>query len=357
MDRTLLHKVRQFLTYYMTFSVDTYADICSLWAIGSHVFKSFDAFPYMVITAATKRSGKTRLAELLAMVSYNPQFFAAMTPSAMFHIIGDGATIFFDEAEELSSEAAGVMRSVLNVGYRRGQTVPRMAGNEVVKYEVYSPKAFILIGDVHDTLRDRSIVIEMIRTTPPNIFRFTEAEEMAKQAMSGFDSKALATWCDNGARKIDPYSFLEGREAEIWTPILALAEYFKLDINRIAAAAADMASLKASTDAKRFAALRQSAEKKASQDGFNTQAMKDLAFVLNRDGVKAIHTETAIQAMKAIPTSPWRTYKGDGLSAVMLSDLVSPFGVVSKNIRIGSLVKRGFNRDNVIAGLAKMEKN
>ena len=81
MNRTLFHRVRQFLTHYMTFSVDSYADICSLWAIGSHCFKSFDAYPYLVITAATKRSGKTRLAELLAMVSYNAKSFAAMTPS------------------------------------------------------------------------------------------------------------------------------------------------------------------------------------------------------------------------------------------------------------------------------------
>lgn len=352
MDRTLFHKIRQFLTHYMTFPVDTYADICSLWAIGTHVFRSFDAYPYLVITAATKRSGKTRLAELLAMVSYTPKAFAAMTPSTMFHAIGEGATIFFDEAEELSSESAGVMRSVLNVGYRRGQTVPRMAGSEVQEFNVYCPKAFILIGDVHDTLRDRSIVVEMVRTTPPNIFRFMEASERAKAAIEGFDVETLQAWCDNGNTKIDPYSFLEGREAEIWTPILALAEFYRVDLNRISGCAADMASIKASTDSKRFTALRQSAEKKASQDSFNTQAIKDLAAVI--EGHKAIHTETAIEKMKAIPTSPWRTYKGDGLSAVMLSDLVSPFGVTSRNIRIGSSVKRGFDAKNVTAGLAKM---
>ena len=35
-------------------------------------------------------------------------------------------------------------------------------------YPVYWPKAFSLIGDLVDTLRDRSIVIPLKRATPPN---------------------------------------------------------------------------------------------------------------------------------------------------------------------------------------------
>src|SRR5207247_3545549 len=52
-----------------------------------------------------------------------------------------------------------LFRSVLNGGYRKGATVTRRG----LTYAVYSPKVFILIGDVFDTLRDRSIVIEMWR--------------------------------------------------------------------------------------------------------------------------------------------------------------------------------------------------
>ena len=130
--QTILEKMEVFITDYVSFESDATALPVALWAIGTHVFDMFDAYPYMVITSATKRSGKTRLSELVGFLSKNPQPFSAMTPSTLFRVIEERKpTVIFDEAEVLSSESASTMRAVLNVGYRKGQTIPRTEGRTV----------------------------------------------------------------------------------------------------------------------------------------------------------------------------------------------------------------------------------
>ncbi len=96
-----------------------------------------------------------------------------ISPAALYRTISaDKPTLLIDEAEMFSS-AKSEFRSLLNSGYRRGQTVKRHDGD----YETYCPKAFALIGDVHDTLRDRSIVIEMMRCEPARRFVYAAAKE------------------------------------------------------------------------------------------------------------------------------------------------------------------------------------
>src|SRR5262249_11360935 len=45
---------------------------CTLWAIGTYMYKSFEVFPYLAITGPAKRCGKTRLTEVLEIISANP---------------------------------------------------------------------------------------------------------------------------------------------------------------------------------------------------------------------------------------------------------------------------------------------
>src|SRR5688572_28680121 len=115
--------IREFLKTYINFPNPVYADICALWALGTHVFDRFDTFGYMVITASVRRAGKTTLAELVSFVSASPAFGTSMTASIMRRLIAKGSTMFFDEAESLNSEAASAQREYLNAGNRRGGMV------------------------------------------------------------------------------------------------------------------------------------------------------------------------------------------------------------------------------------------
>lgn len=46
--------------------------VVTLWAICTYLYEDFDAFPYLALVSPTKRCGKTRLAELLAKISWTP---------------------------------------------------------------------------------------------------------------------------------------------------------------------------------------------------------------------------------------------------------------------------------------------
>lgn len=145
---TLISQLESYIRSYVTLAENCYALVIALWLVATHAWPAFDAFPYLVVTSATKRSGKTRLLELLSFVASNSRLVAHISPAALYRTIdAEKPTLLVDEAEMFSS-AKSEYRSLLNTGYRRGQTVKRQDGD----YETYCPKAFALIGDVHDIL-------------------------------------------------------------------------------------------------------------------------------------------------------------------------------------------------------------
>lgn len=359
--------VRDTLTAHLSFTHPLHADLGALWAIGTHAYTAFDAYPYLVITAATKRAGKSIFAEVLSFASRQGAMGTSMSASVLRRLVSKGATLFFDEAESLNSEAASTVREFLNVGYRAGQKVYMPSPDnpdDVIAYDAYSPKAFCLIGDVNDTLRDRSIVIEMQRGTPGTIYRrrVVEAELLALTA--GFRARvdedgaaltvALLQAIDD-AGIFDAYDVLSDREAEIWTPIFTLARllcpHAMRDLIRLAV---DLSALKQTTDKKRFSAIRKNEEEKVANAAFAERAMRDLhAVFVAYPKATRMFTEDILDAMKGIDVAPWRTYKGTGLTGHALADLVNTF-CASRSIKSGGKVKRGYQRADVDAGFKKL---
>lgn len=348
----LFARMEAFLSSYMSFPDPAWSTILTLWAIGTWTYQVFDAFPYLVITAATKQAGKTRLMELLSMVSSNPHNFSALTPAVLFRLLGDandkgdGATVFFDEAETLASEAASTMRAVLNVGYRRGQTIPRIVKGEVVAFNVYAPKVFVLIGDVYDTLRDRSIVVTLSRGKAAKTFQWVEAQHEAAQLTDALRKLGPRYKGD----LVEPTAFVGGREAEIWTPLFSLAsEWCPSRMDLLTAASADLAAQK--TAPKRRYSEQASSEDDTQETSYAERALADMAGILkeSRFGLSV----DMVASMRAIPDAPWRKYRGEGLSPQLLSGLLSRFGVAPKQFYAGKTPKgndaskRGYAREDV----------
>jgi hypothetical protein len=371
-------RIRDFLISYVVFPDPVLADVCALWAMGTHCYQRFDSFGYLVITASVKRAGKTVLAECLSMVSHDAFMGTGISPSVIRDYIAQGKSVFFDESELLNSEGASQMRAYLNIGYRYGQTIPvRVGVDEIRKMPAYGPKCFVLIGDVNDTLRDRSIVIELRPSTdPPNIYRYRTAKMTADLIQGKTDD-------DNGdsdlTRAIDAtyrgeiidafdVPILRNREGEIWSVIFSLANAFCPErLDAIKACAVNLATTKMTTEKRRFSEIRDTEEGKRTDDTFTKWALQDLASVF-KHGERKLYSADAIERMKAIPTSPWRAFRGpDGLTQQMLSDLLSSLGVNTKDVKTyerdkhgkiikpyRQVVKRGFQLDDVKAGLARM---
>lgn len=361
----IVKQIENYISRFVSFTDEGYTFPIALWTIGTHLFESFDAFAYVTITSDTKRSGKTRLAEMVSFLCWRPKQFGAMTPATLFHTIdAEKPTIFFDEAEVLSSESANTMRAVLNMGYRRGQAVPRKVAeyynpetqtmSQVKDFVVYCPKVFILIGDVMDTLRDRSIVIRMKRGEPKERFTFelakTEALPIVDQIKNQTDS--IRSRVKEAFLSFNGVEFLTDRDEEIWTPLFILCSVLCPErIAELSRIAVDMATEK--TQEKREYVNLQGQEKKAEDDEYAKKLLADLHAVIN--GEKWIRTSDALDKLKALPTSPWRKFRGDGLTAMDMGFMLSRFGVSPQNIRPpkSRQVFKGYKREQVADALKK----
>ena len=348
---TVIDSLEAFFAKYITWADTSYSLALALWTIGTYLYPDFDAFPYLVITSATKRSGKTRLAELLAFVANNPLSFGAITPAGLFHSIMQGkVTIFCDEAEVLSQEGATTLRAVLNMGYRKGQAVPRIVNGSVQQFPTYCPKVFILIGDVNDTLTDRSIVVRMKRARAPRRFLY-ETARAEGDAIRSLIKQALDEW-GTGAAVLDSYRehtglpFITDRDEELWTSLFAVAaEFCPHRIAELQKAAVDIATEK-TAEARRYINL-QGAERNAEDDEYATMLVKDVHACLGLNKHRHMSTKDLLEALYEMPTSPWRKFRGPGLSVRNLADMLSRFGVSPRLVRIGEDVKRGYRLSDV----------
>lgn len=323
-----------YLSSYMSFGDTQYPFVLSLWAMATYLWPSFDAFPYMVITSATKRSGKTRLSELLSFAASNARNFAGMTAATLFRSIKDeNPTIFIDEAETLSSESADTMRSVLNVGYRKGQTIPRMGKAGVEQWPAYCPKVFILIGDVFDTLRDRSIIITMRRGDAPKRFLYEIAKAEGEEIGQRFQSIASETQgsiFDAYMTASNGLPFLQDRDEEIWMPLFAIAQIVCPNrLEELTRAAVDLATMK-TADARRHTEIEmRDADREARDTEYGERLLHDMSACYHKNA-KFMFTATLITKLYEMPTGPWRKFRGEGLSAIDMSNLLSRFGVQPK---------------------------
>lgn len=162
-----LDTIEAYLRSYLSFSNDQPFLPLALFVLLQHCWgECFDEVPYLLISAATQGSGKTRVLELLLFLAGAEKAILLdgdITRAALYTEIETMArVILIDEAEKLQSPSSP-FRPILNSGYRRGATVLRKNGGKNEEFSIFCPKAMAQIGDVYSSLRDRCITIEMRR--------------------------------------------------------------------------------------------------------------------------------------------------------------------------------------------------
>lgn len=354
----ILTRVEDYLSQYVSFTNPDYAFVAALWAAHTHVWPHFDATPYLVVTSATKQSGKTLFGvDLMSFVDANAVNLGGMTPAVAFRTIdAEHPTLHVDEAETLNSEAASDLRAAMNMGYKKGARFRRIEGRTPREYDVFCPKVFVLIGDVYDTLHDRSIIIRMVRGKPAKRFVRSIAQPegnslRAELSETMKDHEALVTKLYTEHKGLD---FLSSRDEEIWLPLFVVCEALAPQfLPRLLKVAVDMAAEK-STIARRsyIKLLGEGVEEKALDDQYSQRLVADLLEAMN--GHKHVYTADALDRLKALPTAPWRAYRGEGLQDRELARMLSRHGVEPKLLREGKKVARGYKRADVEKALKEL---
>ncbi|HXY11265.1 MAG TPA: hypothetical protein VEI52_25755 [Terriglobales bacterium] len=131
--------------------------VMALWVVHTHCIEAFDRTPYLHISSAEKRSGKTLLLEVLALLVHKPWLTSNASTAALVRKIGTSKpTVLIDEADTFvqgTSERAELLRGILNAGYARGGTYSRVStSGNVVDIKVFGPKAFAGLQSQPDTV-------------------------------------------------------------------------------------------------------------------------------------------------------------------------------------------------------------
>lgn len=152
MSALILDDAARFIRRFVI-ATDAQADTLALWVAHTHAIEAVDTTPYLAVTSPEKRSGKTRLLEVLELIVHDPLPAANTSDAALFRSVS--------KKDDL--------RGLLNAGFRRGAVVRRMGGAKnttLETFQVFCPKAFAGIGNcLPDTILDRSISIELQRKT------------------------------------------------------------------------------------------------------------------------------------------------------------------------------------------------
>jgi hypothetical protein len=325
----LLRDVEQLVRRFLILPEKAYLPL-ALWIIATYAAIIFYVFPYLGITSPTKRCGKTRVLEICGVLCANALQITSPTAATLFRLMATMPTLLVDEVEALKaknlSEVNQTVLSILNVGYKKGATVPRCEPpkNEVRHFPVYGPKALAAIGTLPGTVADRSISIPIQRRIKAqNVDRFSE-QRTPKEAEP--IKKRMANWVKSQRKNIQKtyeglpdLEFLSDRDAELWTPLFAIC----------AVAAPE-----------RVAELKQCAEvltkTKADDDVADSLPLKLLADVRSvwPEGEEKMLTETLLSGLKAIAESPWNE-RDHELNPTRLAAILRPFGVQPRQVGAG----------------------
>lgn len=332
-------------------SPDEQIPFVALWVLHTYVFGLFDTTPYLDVTSATKRAGKTRLLELLALLVARPWSVVEASEAVLFRKVDrDRPTLLVDEVDATFGKDSKVtegLRAIYNAGYRIGATVPRCVGNDHAPkdFAVYCPKCFSGLEGLPDTVRDRSGRIGLRRRArhEPKPERFRLSRVRAELEPLAASLRRWGAEAEEHLRDADPHlpDTLSDRAQDGCEVLAAIAELAG-DPWPKRAAQAFLAVMGEEDDADPGVLLLTHV-----RDAFDTKGQA--AF----DGSVRVTTAALLDALvNRGDESPWAGWWSKSLDdgntrkpAMRLAQLLRPFGVHSKDVKFpGGAVVKGYER-------------
>ena len=149
-------------------------DATALWTVFSHTHDLRDFAPLLITRSAVKRSGKSRLAEVMERLAPRPLYIAGLIALPVERVIQDHRpTLLIDEADRLRKGDAALAQRIdaqFNRSFSRrtarvGKNVPLPGGGGYVPrlFSTWAPTLIAGIGKQADTAEDRAVIIALKR--------------------------------------------------------------------------------------------------------------------------------------------------------------------------------------------------
>jgi hypothetical protein len=369
----------KFIDSYFFFEDPRMVSVCVLWCIATWFVPCFDTFGILTIWATLKRCGKSSLMKALAFMCHDYLLGTDISGPALFSHMSaaqetGGSTVAMDESEKLSNEN-DPRREYFNVAPYRGIGVVRQGtdeeGNKTsAKFELFSPIMIVMIGNVYDTLRDRSISVEMTRMIGQQKKRFLhmiaqpEGETIGKRInplVARFtNQKGEGMMRDTMMSIMLNETEIDSRDLEMWAPILSVAKIIGDDIYKLVLSVATRMVFSKTAPAKQHKDLKDRERQQLIAD-FAPKALKDLAELAKKGDLLI---EGIAEKMIA-HNDLWKLFKGDGITSADICEMLKLHGIESKTIRKPGTngrskdqeknVSRGYKASSIIAAYKRIE--
>ena len=340
----LLDAIDELLERFVAFPTEHDRYAVAGWVLHTWTLDAFDSTPRLALLSPEKGSGKTRALEVIELVVPSPKHTVNMSAAVLFRLVGgdEPVTLLMDEADTyLGWKVAAQhedIRGLVNAGHRRGATTYRMnmeAGAKIQEFPAYAAVALAGIGDLPDTIIDRSIVIGMKRRTPDEVVEQFRRRIIGPQVATLAES--LEVWgehaTDDLTEIIDDIELPEGiedRPADVWEPIVAVG---------------DLAG-EPWSERLRTAAVVLNGQREARDPSLGVQLLRDIRSVFERLDVDRITSAQLADELVAMEGAPWAELRGEPIDPGGVAKRLRKYEVRPGSHWFGDSSARGYLRQD-----------
>ncbi|MCZ4117907.1 DUF3631 domain-containing protein [Streptomyces sp. H39-S7] len=313
-----------------------------LWVAATHLQTAWQHAPRLAIVGPAKRCGKSRLLDVITETVHDPLITVNASAAAVFRSITETPpTLLVDEADTIFGSAKVAekneeMRGLLNAGHQRNRPTLRVSGpnHEVSKFPTFAMAALAGIGDLPDTIMDRSIVIRMRRRRPgEKVEEFRTFRDTP--SLHALRDRLIAWLVPLHAEAMDltPPMPVEDRAADTWEPLIAVADLAGGPWPGLARTAC-------------LAMTKHEAEQDQDNSSLSIRLLADIRRVFAAEGdPSAIRTGRLLDILNQDDESPWPGYTEQGFTARGLQILLKDYNISAANRRFpGNVQARGYTR-------------
>jgi putative DNA primase/helicase len=353
------------------------AEALALWILHTYALDLRDTTAYLGIESLHKGCGKTTLLSVLHDLAYNAVSASNISPAALFRVIEQvRPTLLIDEADTFLP-GNDQLRGILNAGYKKktayvwrvsteasssdmDSSLPSLASLPSVKsgsdnsanpcesmfeypspqartnlnskiknlkcFSTWCPKAIAQIGRLPDTLADRCILIHMTKKPGSQRCERLKALEAEAPALR----EACARFISEHRTQIEQAepsvpTELSDRSAEIWEPLLVLADIAGRDWPQRAREAA--VALSSSVHRVDPIAI----------------LITDIQSIFSRLQQERLLTRTIVEELKRLTDRPWLEFaNGKSLHDRWLAKQLRTQGIEARSVRTERTIGRGY---------------
>jgi hypothetical protein len=313
--------------------------IMAAWTLHTYVFDAFEVTPYLFISSPEKGSGKSTLLRILKAVACQGRSSSGMSGAALARVVeASRPTLFLDELDAQmkgNKETAENIRGILNSGYEPDGVYTRCVGKDfdVKDFPTFCPKCLAGIGELWDTVSDRSITIRMCRMLPSETIE--PDRQVAVKADAAPIKARLEEWAARGAADLlrpihpSPISGFNPRQNDIAEVLLAIAQLARGEWpQRLAQALQTVCKASRIEDA-----------------SIGVTLLSNIRAVFDERKTDKISSADLAECLCKIEGRPWADWNhGQGLTANNVAQQLRKYGIHPQSIRLESGTPKGYRR-------------